>query len=41
MSLLKRDKAKLQETLERAKKAGDFKMVQWCEKHLKYYRRVK
>ncbi len=41
MNPLVRDKAKLEETLARAKKAGDSKMVAWCEQWLKYYARVK
>jgi hypothetical protein len=35
MNPLKRDKIKLEETLERAKKGGDSEMVAWCEKWLK------
>lgn len=41
MNPLKRDKSKLEETLKRAKKSGDSKMVAWCENQLKYYSRVK
>lgn len=38
------DEAKLKETLERAKKDGNSKMISWCEQQLDYfkaYRRVK
>ena len=43
MNPLERDKVKLEETLERAKKSGDSKMVTWCEQQLDYlkHRRVK
>lgn len=41
MDALIRDKAKLKDTLERAEKTGDFKMVMWCKKWLKCYDKVK
>lgn len=41
MNPLKRDKLKLEETLKRAQKSGDSKMVTWCENQLKCYARVK
>ena len=41
MNPLVRDKIKLQETLKRAEKSGDSKMVTWCENQLRYYARVK
>ena len=41
MNPLKRDKIKLEQTLERARKSCDSKMVTWCENQLKCYARVK
>ncbi len=41
MNPLVRDKIKLEETLELARKSGDSKMVTWCENQLRYYARVK
>ena len=35
------DKVKLEDTLKRAKKTGDSKMISWCENQLKYYERYK
>ena len=37
MNPLERDKIKIEETLERAKKDGNSKMVAWCENQLKCY----